>query len=80
MRKLLRELRESSNFTQKEFAEQIGIDRSTYTNIELGNKNPSFLVALRIKNILKYSGDDIFLKTNVPKGNKWSKCKEGERT
>ena len=65
MRKLLRELRELNHFTQEDIAERIGIDRSTYTNIELGNKNPSFNVALKIKEIFKYRGDDIFLNNNV---------------
>lgn len=55
--------------TQQEFAEKIGIDRSTYANIELGRKNPSFPVAVKIKSELNYLSDDIFLDTDVSKGN-----------
>jgi DNA-binding XRE family transcriptional regulator len=33
-------------------AEEIGILRTSYTNIERGNKNPSIKVALKIKEIL----------------------------
>ena len=60
MRQKLRSIRISSKFTQEEIASLIGINRATYTNIELGKKNPSLNVAIKIKNILKYSNDDIF--------------------
>ncbi len=45
MRKKLKEIRIKRNLTQKELAELAKIDRVTYTNIELGNKNPSLSVA-----------------------------------
>lgn len=61
MRQHLKTLRESKKLTQQEFAKLVGIDRSTYANIELGHKNPSYPVALRIKEKLDYSGDDIFI-------------------
>ena len=61
MRVKLKEIRLSKNMTQDEIAEKIGINRSYYTNIERGNRNPSFLVALKIKNVLGIKDDDIFL-------------------
>lgn len=60
MRLKLREIRIKRNLTQKELAELAKIDRATYTNIELGNKNPSLSVARKIKDALKYEDDDIF--------------------
>lgn len=61
MRKKLVELRADNNFTQEELAKKIGISRAYYTNIELGNKNPSFAVAVKIKSALNYKDDEIFL-------------------
>ncbi len=62
MRERLRKIRLKKGLTQEELAGKIGIDRSTYTNIELGYKNPSLKVALKIKEELDYKDDDIFLK------------------
>jgi putative transcriptional regulator len=64
MRKKLREIRIERNLTQKELAELVNISRVTYTNIELGNKNPSLSVARKIKNALRYESDDIFFENN----------------
>lgn len=65
MRNKLKAIRMDKGFTQQEISDLVGIDRSFYTNIELGVKNPSLLVALKIKEVLNYSDDDIFLTTNV---------------
>lgn len=61
MRLNLRKRRKLYDLTQKEIAEKVGIARNTYTNIELGVKNPSLNVALKIKEVLSYFDDDIFL-------------------
>ncbi|WP_432409212.1 helix-turn-helix transcriptional regulator [Wukongibacter sp. M2B1] len=61
MRKKLKKQRLKKELTQMEIASLIGIKRATYTNIELGNKNPSFNVATKIKGVLGYQDDDIFL-------------------
>ena len=50
----LKRMRILKNMTQKEIAEKVGIARNTYTNIELGVKNPSLNVALKIKEVLSY--------------------------
>ncbi len=60
MREKLREVRKAKGFTQETIAKLIGINRASYTNIELGRKNPSLEIALRIKETLNYRGDDIF--------------------
>lgn len=60
MRIILREQRKKTNMTQKEIAIKAGISRSEYTNIEIGVRNPSFTLSLKLKEILGYSNDDIF--------------------
>lgn len=60
MRIKLKQLRESQGFTQKQVAEVIGLARNSYTQIETGEKTPSLPVALKIKEALNYTGDDIF--------------------
>lgn len=62
--------RKELSLTQEEVANKSGIARTTYTNIELGDKNPSLAVALRLKKALNVKNDDIFLIINVPDGNK----------
>lgn len=61
MREKLKELRISKNLTQEEFAKKIGISRTYYTNIEKGRYIPSLITANKIKTILDYNSDDIFL-------------------
>ncbi len=60
MRTKLRNLRITSGFTQEVVANKLNISRSTYTNIEIGKKNPSFELALKIKELFKYQDDDTF--------------------
>lgn len=69
----MKKRREELKLTQAEIAALIGIARSTYTNIELGEKNPSFEIMLKVKEVLRVDGDDIFLNGNVPNGNKASR-------
>ena len=56
----MKEKRKSIGLTQKQIAEKLGIARVTYTNIEIGNKDPSLKLALLIKNILRCTDDNIF--------------------
>ncbi len=70
MRAFMKTKREELGFTQAETAEKVGIARTTYTNIELGEKNPSFEIMLKLKEVFKVKKDDIFLNTNVPKSDK----------
>ena len=61
MREKLRQLRKDKNLTQEQLAKKIGISRTYYTNIEKGRYIPSLITANKIKNILGYKNDDIFL-------------------
>ena len=63
MRSKMKSIRIDRGLTQKELANKIGISRSFYTNIELGVANPTLEVALKIKKVLDYDKDDIFLNT-----------------
>lgn len=70
LRQKLRERRLQKKYTHMGIAKELGISRSTYTNIENGNKNPSFEVAINIKKILEYKDDDIFLNSRFLKETK----------
>jgi len=37
----LRAIRKSKNMSQLEFSEELGVDRSYYAEVEIGNRNPS---------------------------------------
>ena len=70
MRNLLIELRKAKGFSQEDIADKLSIARTTYTGYENGNFAPSLEIALRLKKILGYEGDDIFLNSNDSKTNK----------
>ena len=67
MREILKRERIKMGLTQKEIATMVGISRVHYTQIEnnSGNKKPSLDVALRLKKVLNYSKDDLFLTSDV---------------
>lgn len=67
MRTRLKALRTACGFSQYTFADALGISRSHYSQIETGDKTPSLTLALKIKNILGYNGDDIFDKDETSK-------------
>ncbi|TCO53910.1 MULTISPECIES: helix-turn-helix transcriptional regulator [Thermoanaerobacteraceae] len=69
MRYYLKKARKQAGLTQAEIAKKVGIARTSYTNIELGIKNPSFDVATKIKKVLNVNDDNIFLNIDVPKSN-----------
>ena len=60
MRAKLQRLREANGYTQKTFSAAVGTSRSHYSQIETGDKQPALRLALRIKWVLTYYGDDIF--------------------
>lgn len=60
MRAKLQRLREANGYTQQTFSNAIGTSRSHYSQVETGEKQPSLRLALRIKQVLNYYGDDIF--------------------
>jgi putative transcriptional regulator len=68
LREILRKERIKNKFTHKSIAIALGVSRCTYTNIELGRKNPSLTLAIKIKELLSYSDDNIFLNNVCLKG------------
>lgn len=71
MREILKQERIKKGLTQQELANLVGISRVHYTQIENNsrNKKPSLDVAIGIKKVLGYSGDDLFSVANVPNKN-----------
>lgn len=65
MRKKLIEIRKKRGYTQATLSRQLGVSRGTYAGYESGFFSPSLEVAIKIKKILKYERDDIFLNSNV---------------
>ena len=59
--------RKKKRMTQKNISDLIDVSRSTYNAYELGTIDPPLEKALKIKKILKYNKDDIFLNKNVSK-------------
>ena len=66
MRMKLQELRKAHGFTQVSMSQATNISRSHYSQIESGEKDPSLKVSLRIKRVLGYNGDDLFLNQKRP--------------
>lgn len=54
---LLRKLRKEYKFAQKDIAQLIGVERSTYSNYELGKTTPSYETLRHFKRIFKVSLD-----------------------
>lgn len=68
MRTIMKQLRTQQGYTQKSFAQELGVSISHYSQVETGDKQPSLNLSLRIKRVLNYYGDDIF--DNAPIGRK----------
>lgn len=60
-RQRLIEVRKSSGYTQKNVADYIGKARNTYTQYETGKSELPFKTIVKIKELLNYSNDDIYL-------------------
>lgn len=60
--------REELNLTHQDIAEKAGINRSTYTRIERGTRNPSWKVMHKIAIALK-TDVSIFFDHDVPSRN-----------
>lgn len=56
----LRELRQATGMTQKQFAEAIGFRKDLYNKYERGVARPSYETLLRIADELDISLDDLF--------------------
>ncbi len=60
MRTKMRQLRVEQGFTMKYLAKKLGISLSHYSQVEVGDKQPSLNLALRIKRTLNCNDDSIF--------------------
>ena len=69
--KNLKEARISKKETQKEFAETLGIAPTTYSQYEMGKREPKFDLLVKISDILDVSVDRL-LRTNTDYINKQS--------
>ena len=56
----LKFFREKLGLKQQDMADALGISKSYYVAIELGNAEPSFKVALKIHEVFKDEYEDIF--------------------
>lgn len=65
MRELLVQKRKKKKLTQQKMADMLEISRSTYSAYELGTIDPPLKIATKIKELLNYKNDDIFLIKNV---------------
>lgn len=72
MNNKLKELRKNSALTQKQIADVLGIDRSTYSYYENGKASPSLSVLMRIAKVFNvtldyviYGDDSKTVHTNV---------------
>lgn len=52
MRTWLKEIREKQGMTQEQFAVMLGMERTTYTSIESGYRNPSVPNAKKLGDLL----------------------------
>ena len=57
-------LERKDGYTQEQMANKLDVARTTYTGYENGNFSPSLEIAMKIKKILNYKKDDIFLTSN----------------
>lgn len=64
----LRRARLRAGLTQAQVAALAGLSRPMYTNIELGRKNPSLDVAIRIAHVLGESVEALFEDSGRPVG------------
>lgn len=57
--KKLKSLREGANLTQKQVADVLNVDRSTYTYYELGKSRPDMDALIQLASIFKVSVDEL---------------------
>lgn len=64
--KRLRELRESLGRAQKQIAEYLGIDRTTYVKYETGGSEPNTVMLIKLAEYFKCTVDYIIGRTDDP--------------
>lgn len=63
----LKELRLKAKYTQKNIAEKLNIPLNTYTQYELGNREPTVSTLIKIANLYNVSLDYLLENPNTPK-------------
>ncbi|EMG32518.1 helix-turn-helix domain-containing protein [Streptococcus oralis] len=58
--KRLREVRKSKKLTQQQIADEIGVNRGSYSNWEKGKREPSFENLVKLADLLDVSLDWLF--------------------
>jgi transcriptional regulator with XRE-family HTH domain len=58
--KRIRELRESKNISQENFAHEVGLDRTYYSGIERGERNVAAINLIRIAKTLRVEIGELF--------------------
>ncbi len=70
----IRELREDSDFSQKQISEVLKVHQTTYSDYEIGNLNPSIHVLCKLADFYKCSIDYLVGRTDqkepYPKSNR----------
>lgn len=61
MKNSIKELRVSSELTQEDLAELLGVSRQTIISLEKGKYNPSLVLAFRLARVFERSIEDIFV-------------------
>ena len=58
--KRLREVRKSKKLTQQQIADEIGVNRGSYSNWEKGKREPSFENLIKLADLLEVTLDWLF--------------------
>lgn len=70
MRSKLVSARKAAGKLQQQIADEVGISRAYYTNVETGDRTPSLNVAVKIAEAVGCPGDmSIFMPDDVPNSN-----------
>ena len=63
------QLRKKRGLTQQQIADEIGVNRGSYSNWEKGKREPSFENLIKLADILDTTTDFLLGKTNIDFGN-----------
>lgn len=55
----IKQIRLDNKWTQQYVANQLGITKAAYSNIETGNRSPSLKLAIRIQKLFKKSIEEL---------------------
>lgn len=65
MREWLKQKRRANGLTQQEIATAVNISRAYYTQLELGNRDPSPKVAMKIADTLDFDWTFFFVRDGI---------------